>query len=141
LSQLCRFTGHTNTFYSVAEHSLYVASLLPEEWKLAGLLHDASEAYICDLAKPVKNAISGYSIHEDQVQDKIYRKFGIYYVDSKLIKEADNMVLYHEALKLFNNNLGHFDCYKNDLPVKIRVYSPKVVEYKFLKRFEDLYDV
>lgn len=139
LSQLCRFTGHTNTFYSVAEHSLYVSHLLPDEWKLAGLLHDASEAYLCDLASPVKRAIPRYKIHEEQAQDKIYRKFGINHVDHRRIKVVDQVVLYHEAMKLFNDNFGYFDEYKNDFQVKINVYSPKVVEYKFMKQFERLY--
>jgi len=138
LSQLCRFTAHTNTFYSVAEHSLYVSYLLPDEWKLAGLLHDASEAYLCDLASPVKRAITGYKIHEEQAQDKIYRKFGINYVNHRRIKVVDNVVLYHEAMKLFNEDFGYFDKYKNDIPVNIQVCSPKVVEYKFLKQFERL---
>src|SRR5574342_1090607 len=54
LSNQTRFTGHTREFYSVAQHSCLVSDLLPEKFKLDGLLHDASEAYLMDLARPVK---------------------------------------------------------------------------------------
>src|SRR5271156_4912831 len=52
LSNICRFTGHTKRFYSVAEHSRNVAKLVPAHMKLQALLHDASEAYLCDIARP-----------------------------------------------------------------------------------------
>jgi hypothetical protein len=44
LSNQCRFSGHTAQFYSVAEHSILCAEMVPDEMKLAALLHDASEA-------------------------------------------------------------------------------------------------
>ena len=59
LSNLCRFTGHVNRFYSVAEHSINVSLLVPPEDALQGLLHDAHEAYIGDCSSPLKRAI-GY---------------------------------------------------------------------------------
>ena len=140
LSNICRFTGQCSPRYSVGEHSLYVCALLPDEWKFAGLLHDASEYLLNDLPPQIKDRLPEYKFAEQQLQDKIYRKFGIHYIDHIKIKEVDEATLYHESIKLFEHNYGHFDYCKNDLPVKIRVYSPKVIEYKFLKRFKELYN-
>lgn len=57
LAKLCRFNGHTMQFYSVAQHCVHVAELLPPDWRLYGLLHDAHEAVLGDIATPVKIAL------------------------------------------------------------------------------------
>jgi hypothetical protein len=58
LSNVCRFTGHTKRFYSVAEHSCLVSALCDN--RLEGLLHDASEAYMSDLSSPLKMLVPDY---------------------------------------------------------------------------------
>ena len=55
LSNICRYAGQINFFYSVAQHSVIVASLMPEKFQLEALLHDASEAYLGDLPAPLKH--------------------------------------------------------------------------------------
>jgi len=62
LSNLCRFTGAVKRFYSVAEHSVNVASIVPRNLKWVALLHDATEAYINDVSRPLKQlpAMSDY---------------------------------------------------------------------------------
>jgi hypothetical protein len=58
LSRICRFNGHVVVeHYSVAAHSLLVADQLPDHLKLAGLLHDAHEAYVGDMTSPMKAAL------------------------------------------------------------------------------------
>ena len=57
LAHTCRFMGHPRRHYSVAEHSINVARLLPEPIKIYGLLHDAHEAYIGDISTPMKRAL------------------------------------------------------------------------------------
>jgi 5'-deoxynucleotidase YfbR-like HD superfamily hydrolase len=75
LSLLCRFSGQCPYFFSVAEHSIYVANNLPDNLKLEGLLHDASEAYLADLPRPVKVGLPEYNAIEAAVEEVIAQKF------------------------------------------------------------------
>jgi hypothetical protein len=78
LSNTCRFTGHTTSFYSVAQHSVQVALLVPQPLQLAALLHDASEAYLCDFARPLKHRpeMQFYRDAEDRLQQAIFARYG-----------------------------------------------------------------
>ena len=79
LSMLCRFNGHCRRFYSVAQHSVLVSRLVPEKWAIHGLLHDAAEAYIGDMIRPLKghHSLSGFRTIEAAHEDAIWRQFGL----------------------------------------------------------------
>lgn len=79
LASLCRFAGHTRIFYSVANHSVLVARHCPASLALAGLLHDAAEAYLIDLPAPVKNdpSMSNYRLLDVKLQSVIYKAFEV----------------------------------------------------------------
>lgn len=77
LSKLCRFAGHTRQFYSVAQHSVMVSRLLPPEMALAGLLHDATEAYLVDLPSPLKALLPGYRMLERRVWELVAARFDL----------------------------------------------------------------
>jgi len=99
LSNLCRFTGACKRYYSVAEHSVHVSYLVPSRLALVGLLHDASEAYCNDIARPVKLNIQGYAEIEGLNQATICEALNVPCVtpeDAKLIKWADNAILVAE---------------------------------------------
>lgn len=106
LSNICRFTGHVKRFYSVADHCRNVAKLVPAHMKLQALLHDASEAYLCDLARPVKQhaGMDFYVIAERVLQRAIYLRFGIPYgvpyKEPDELKAADARMCGAEALAL-----------------------------------------
>lgn len=107
LSNLCRFNGHCDHFYSVAEHSFMVARMVPKEYRLEALLHDASEAYLCDVPRPIKHQpeFARYREIEGEVQAKILAQF---YVRSThesraAIQEADNRILATEARDLMRH--------------------------------------
>ena len=80
LSLLCRGGGHIRHFYSVAQHSINCAKEakareLPERMQLACLLHDASEAYISDIIRPVKEHLNNYLEIEAKIMSVIWKHF------------------------------------------------------------------
>jgi len=89
LSMQCRFGGHLPNFYSVAQHSIVVASIVSKEHKIAALLHDASEAYLMDIPRPIKIRLANYKEIEDGLMKVIAEKFGFEYPLSEDVKEAD----------------------------------------------------
>lgn len=110
LSMLCRYNGHCSRFYSVAEHSALVAQRMSltrlgeddRELVLAALLHDASEAYLADVPRPVKPYLSGYHDYELAVQQAVYAAFGLQDpgVYEPLVKPIDGRILIDEAMAL-----------------------------------------
>lgn len=93
LSMQCRFNGHVPRFYSVAEHSVLVSDLLPDNLKLAGLLHDAAEAYLGDVISPIKVNMANYLDLEAQMEAVIFESFGLNPDLIKDIKYADQYAL------------------------------------------------
>ena len=130
LSRINRYTGAIQSHhYSVAEHSLHVAEvtallceekgfLLPRQQALvAGLLHDAHEAYLGDVSSPLKRVMRdlGSTVYDDlceHYQDIIDRKYGVVKLrlgkQLDIVKEADMMVLEAEkSNKYIIANYGH----------------------------------
>ena len=101
LALTCRFGGQIKTFYSVAEHSIRVAEEVPFKLRLSALLHDAHEAYLHDIPRPIKQDILGYKEVADRIQRKIEEKYCL--VSSPLIKTVDNKLLITEARDLGMN--------------------------------------
>ena len=95
LSHINRYTGHVGS-YSVAQHSVIVSRMLPDDLKLAGLLHDATEAYLGDVSSPLKALLPEYKKIEAFYHSVIDDYFGID-TGHPLIKEADLRTLITEA--------------------------------------------
>lgn len=109
LSNINRFCGHTTQPYSVAQHSCLVAQLVarsgaPNRAIIYGLLHDAPEAYIGDMAGPLKrdSRLSGYNTMENEIMISILDHFSIDPDDDDIIavKAADRMALEAERRDL-----------------------------------------
>ena len=128
LSMQCRFSGHTNEFYSVAQHCIMVCDLLPEEFKFEGLMHDASEAYICDIPSPIKPKLDNYKIIEDNLMKALSRKFGFNYPLSDDVKREDYHALFLEWNFLVTSNRWE--------EMGFELLSPKQAKEKFLEYYE-----
>jgi Predicted hydrolases of HD superfamily len=101
LSLQCRFNGHCKEFYSVAQHSVLMSLRYSEpELQLYALLHDASEAYLSDLPRPLKYRpeFKFYRDAERYLQQLIYIKFGLSSEEPPCIKKADLEMLIDEAM-------------------------------------------
>lgn len=108
LSKICRFGGHCPVFYSVAEHSINclhraIDLELPVEVQAACLMHDAAEAYVGDVVKPLKNMIDGvYSEIEERVEAAIAEAFKIDFAGTRdQWKKIDREMLISERFALF----------------------------------------
>jgi hypothetical protein len=104
LAMTCRFAGQSKRFYSVAEHSVYVSQLVPPELAWDALLHDAAEAFICDMAKPLKELLPDYKKIEKVVEAAIAERYGLIEPMPPEIKLADIQMLRAEQLQIMQNN-------------------------------------
>lgn len=103
LSQGNRFTGHCKFPYPVAQHSRLGSYLVPKEFAREFLLHDASEAYIGDMNRPLKHFTTAgveYRKVEAKIQLLITQVFGLPEVESPIVKKVDNQMLYAEKRQL-----------------------------------------
>ena len=112
LARLCHWNGHCREFISVAQHSVMVARMLPDRLRALGLLHDAHEAYVGDMIRPVHHCLSPAAAGEftalKRLSDRaIFDKFGIEPTlgDLEAVKEADNCVLATEARDQVNSDI------------------------------------
>lgn len=110
LAHLCRFNGHTRQHYSVAQHSLIVASLVPAEHQLVALLHDATEAYIGDMVRPLKDALPAYRTVEQQLWLAICDRFSLHPDLPDCVKHADLVALATERRDLMPAHPGAWPC-------------------------------
>jgi 5'-deoxynucleotidase YfbR-like HD superfamily hydrolase len=140
LSMSCRYTGHCKTFYSVAQHSVLVSQHCDPADALWGLLHDASEAYLCDIATPVKKSaeFSSYREVEDRLQRLIFLKFGLYGEQPVSVKVADTLLLCNEAEQLMPPNPAWSQYRVSEEIVNITPLNPTEAKLAFLERYLEL---
>lgn len=143
LSNLCRFGGHCNEFYSVAQHCVLCSYVAPNEFKLEALLHDASEAYLVDIPRPIKRMLPDYQSMEQGVEKIIASKFGLPFPMSPVIKEIDNRMLVTEANALLHTRCGAWwlaDYYPKMYDMQIIPMNPNMAEQEFLRCYNEYAD-
>lgn len=153
LANICRYTGHVESYYSVAEHSVRVSELCEErtarahdsattQAALEGLLHDASEAYLGDVARPIKQSSyvgKLYGSAEDRLMKLIAEKYGTTWPVTELVGWADHVLLRTEQRDLmpYPNELYNLDEYEM-LETNIEPWTPEEAEIEFLDRYKEL---
>lgn len=143
LSNLCRFTGHCQQFYSVAQHSVLVSQNVPIEDAKWGLLHDASEAYLADLSRPVKNFSAlgtEYKKLEERLMLVVCAKFKLAPAMPLSVHKADDVLLMTEKRDVLSAH-GHLPKWREiaePLTKHIECWTPRLAEHMFLKRAQDL---
>ena len=139
LSLLCRYGGHVDRFYSVAEHCVLMSQAVSPSASLAALLHDATEAYVCDVPRPLKRQLVGYREIEDDVWAAIATRFNHPLALPREVKEADNRILLTERDALMPNTVYSWSVDGlTPLPVEIQAWSPPEAERRYLDRLAEL---
>ena len=139
LSNLCRFTGHCQTFYSVAEHSVRVCLEVPAPDALWGLLHDASEAYLNDMSRPMKRYSEfgiPYRAVEARLMEVIAQRFGLVGPMPESVKHADTVLLMTEKRDLMHGCNKPWEDTAEPLAQEITPWISQKAYGKFLTQFE-----
>jgi hypothetical protein len=141
LSMQCRYAGHVSQFYSVAEHCVRVAELVPSQDRMWALLHDAAEAYLVDLPRPIKRHSelgTHYRTVENALMRVICERFGLSLDEPAWVTRADQAMLCVEAKALLPVNSWwqkwNHCLIGTERPIE-RTLSPAEAEAEFLARF------
>lgn len=147
LGHLCRFGGHSKQFYSVAEHSVLVAQITMD-FNLGdpfeALMHDAHEAYLCDLPKPWKDVLPEYRQLEARIAAPLRTWARLPVELSPGVKRADQLALHIEAMQLMQSKAEGWAgdpeiiAEAKDMPYKIRCFSPTFAKSQFWHRYNEL---
>ena len=142
LALICRFNGHCLWHYSVAQHSVLVSYMVPPEYALQALLHDAAEAYVGDMCYTVKSVMPEFIAIESRVWNVIASRFGVPVDLHPSVKRADRDILYYERKSVMAPSIGTdwgdmVDPWLDPYPI-IDNWDWQYAEVKFFQRFEEL---
>ncbi len=136
LAMQCRYAGHSLRFYSVAEHCYHVSYAVLQENALWGLLHDASEAYIQDIIRPVKPYLANYKGIEEKVMRAIATKFDLEWPMPDEVKAADYSILANEKEAVMRPGLEWYAVGDPIPGVEIDCWPHHIAKGFFLARFK-----
>ena len=140
LSLQCRYAGHVKRFYCVAEHSWHISHVVHPDNAFWGLLHDASEAYVSDIVRPLKHMpeMKSYRTIEDRVMRAIILRFGLSEKEPPNVKEMDRQLLWNEMRSLFLVRRPEIPYHLAIPNLRIRGWTPRTAEKRFLERYYQL---
>lgn len=138
LSLICRYTGHVKEFYSVAQHSV-IASMYCKD-KMWALMHDAAEAYLADIARPIKHEMKKFVECENKLMDVIAVKFGLSLPMPEEVHVIDRILLATEKRDLMSPSKLIWSAIDGVEPLdkSIIPWTPERAEAEFMERFNEL---
>lgn len=139
LARQCRYGGHvTVEHYSVAEHCYLMSHAIPQPYALAALMHDAAEAYLQDVVKPIKDNLPTYEGIEDRLLETIFQKYGLPYPLPDAVKEYDRRICADEKAQVLAPSVIPWGEDLVPLGVTIQAWPPSIAKSMFLMRFYEL---
>lgn len=140
LSNICRWTGQISNHYSVAEHSWHCSYLVPPQWALCALLHDATEGYCNDLARPLKRTLPDYMAAEDRIwREAIAPAFDLPEKLPDCVKAADTAMLKREAQQFYPKELADDIAIPGPAAdVNLHMWDPYYSRFYFVRRYLEL---
>lgn len=138
LAHQCRYGGHSKRFYSVAEHCVLLSRVAPAELALSALMHDAAEAYMVDVPRPIKGSLGGYRDIERGLEAVIMPRFGLPFPIPALVMELDHRILTDERQQLMSTPPMPWGDPGEALGVSCDGWEPIIAERAFLRRFGEL---
>lgn len=140
LSLKCRYAGHCRDFYSVAQHSVLVSENVPPQDALWGLLHDAAEAYLSDIPRPIKASLIGFNEMEERVMRSVAERYGLPWPEPPWVGRADLTLLHTERRDLMATPPIPWgtDALAAPLPGRIEPWPWHRAKIAFLGRFDKL---
>jgi hypothetical protein len=126
LSNTCRYNGHTRPFYSVAQHSVLVSQNCSPQNRRWALLHDAAEAYIGDMIRPIKKYFPLFIEIETRIMECVCEKYGLPKAMPAEVDEMDNRILLNEKRDLRMNSSFYHNPKGEPLPIPpIKALTPE----------------
>lgn len=140
LARLCRFNGHTNEFYSVAEHSVRCSYLVEPELELIAFAHDWHESLVGDVTSPLKRMLPGFEVIDRMARMHVSVSMGVDIVDlDPRVIHADLQMLSTEKRDLLDPIDLDWDLkLPEPLSERIRPWGIREAHWRFLKRFKEL---
>ena len=140
LSKNCRYAGQINRFYSVAEHSVLMARYFIDKGEFqkafTALMHDATEAYLVDVPRPIKPHLIGYIEMEERLMKVIFEKFNVQPM-CKDVKELDCHIVHDEAKVLFNSIPDWVKFYRS-FGIELKCWTHEQAKSEFENTYHDL---
>lgn len=141
LAMQCRYAGHCLKFYSVAEHSVLLARWVLDnhgpEHALWALLHDASEAYLVDIPRPVKPHLAGYKDAEAKVMLAVCERFGLQSEMPSIVHKADGAIIGDERANMAPC-VAEWYATGDGLGVELEYWQPHHGELWFMHTYNEL---